>query len=162
IAIFLPRYGVDHFLHPGNWQGAFTQKNMLARIMVLAAMVFYFVRLEKVAWTRWVGLVGAVVLLALSRSITGAIVFCTLMASLPLYRLIRARVTIAIPIAITLAITIAAAVSIVGSSIGNVLQFLNRSPQLTGRTDLWDAVITDIMKRPYLGCGFNAFWQGMS
>src|SRR5579862_8210611 len=44
IALLVPRYGVDHFQHPGDWQGAFTQKNMLARIMVLAVMVFYFAK----------------------------------------------------------------------------------------------------------------------
>ena len=61
MVILLPQYGVDHGVFFGAWQGAFPQKNMLARAMVLAALVFYFVRpsarqLDSLDWNRGVTL----------------------------------------------------------------------------------------------------------
>jgi len=161
IAIFLPRYGVDHDLHPGDWQGAFTQKNMLGRAMVLAVLVFYFVRPSMGRTVRWLGIAGAFALLVLSRSLTAAIVFAAIIATLPLYRLLRTRITFAIPVVIGMTLVIAACIQVLTSSLTNVLQILNRSPRLTGRTDLWYAVWLAIRKQPWLGYGFNTFWQGM-
>jgi len=162
IAIFLPRYGVDHFLHPGDWQGAFGQKNMLARIMVLSAMVFYFVRPQSGNTLRWLGLAGAFVLLVLSRSVTGALVFCAVVATIPLYRLLRTKITAAIPIVVGVVLAVLGSGVIIANSLPAIFQLLNRSPQLTGRTELWNAVVMAIMKRPLIGYGFNAFWQGMT
>ncbi len=161
IALLVPRYGVDHFQHPGDWQGAFTQKNMLARIMVLSILVFYFVRPVMGRWIRWIGIAAALALLVLSRSVTGAIVFAAICATVPLYRLLRARITFAIPVVIALIVAALGSTVIVASSLSDILHLVNRSPRLTGRTDLWDAVFAAIMKRPFLGYGFNGFWQGM-
>lgn len=161
IAIVLPRYGVDHFLHPGDWQGAFTQKNMLARIMVLAVMVFYFARPSVGRFARWTGMAASFALLALSRSVTGAIVFCLICATLPLYRLLRTKISFAVPILIAIGVGAAGSALVIASSLADILQLVNRSPRLTGRTDLWAAVMTSILKHPLLGYGFNGFWQGM-
>jgi len=38
---------------------------------------------------------------------------------------------------------------------------VNRDSTLTGRTDIWSAVLLSISKRPLLGYGFDAFWLGM-
>ena len=38
---------------------------------------------------------------------------------------------------------------------------MGRSPDLTGRFDLWNAALLSISKRPWLGYGFSAFWRGM-
>ena len=162
IALLVPRLGVDHYLHPGDWQGAFTQKNMLARAMVMSAIVFYFVRPTVARSMRWLGVAGAFALLVLSRSVTGAIVFVAICCMVPLYGLLRARVSFSVPIVIILGLLASAAALLVASSLTDVLQFVNRSPRLTGRTELWDAVMISVMKHPWLGYGFNAFWQGMT
>ncbi len=161
IALLVPRYGVDHFLHPGDWQGAFTQKNMLARAMVLAVLVFYFSRPAGGRVVRWLGIGGAFTLLVLSKSVTGALVFAAIVATLPLYKLLRAKISFAIPVVVALALFAAGSLVILATSMTEVFQLLNRSPRLTGRTDLWDAVLLAIAKHPWLGYGFNAFWQGM-
>jgi len=161
IAIVLPRYGVDHFLHPGDWQGAFTQKNMLARIMVLTVLVFYFARPSVGRLARWTGMAAAFALLVLSRSVTGAIVFTLICAMMPLYRLVRSKITFAVPVLIGIGVAAVGSAVIVASSLTEILQLVNRSPRLTGRTDLWAAVLTSIMKHPLLGYGFKGFWQGM-
>jgi exopolysaccharide production protein ExoQ len=161
IAILMPRYGVDHFLHPGDWQGAFTQKNMLARIMVLAVLVFYFAKQSLGPWVRWAGIAAAFALLVLSRSVTGAIVFTAICVTVPLYRLLRTKITFAIPVVVAIAVATVGSAVAVASSLTDILQLVNRSPRLTGRTDLWGAVVTAILKHPWLGYGFNGFWQGL-
>jgi O-antigen ligase len=42
-----------------------------------------------------------------------------------------------------------------------LLALVGRNTTLTGRTDLWNAVLVAILRHPWLGYGFNAFWAGM-
>jgi O-antigen ligase len=161
--ILLPKYGVDHLHHHGDWQGVFLHKNVLARFMVLTVLVFYFVR--PWGWrnaVRWVGIAGAIVLLAFSGSVTGLIAFVAIIATLPLYRLCRAKITVVIPVLIAVALLAMGLFPIFRSSSAQFFQLLHRSPSLTGRTDLWNAVMIPIMKRPFLGFGFDGFWRGMT
>lgn len=161
IAIAFPRYGLDQFLHRGAWQGAFEQKNMLARIMVLATMVFYFAKSSLNRVARWTGILASLTLLALSRSVTGAIVFTLICGTVLLYRVLRTKVTFAVPVLIGIGVAVAGSALVIASSLTEILALVNRSPRLTGRTDLWAAVIFAIAKRPWFGYGFKGFWQGM-
>src|SRR5579862_6122279 len=159
MGIFLPQYGIDHLRTPGAWVGAFSQKNSLARAMVLSAMVFFFARPPFGRWVRWVGIAGAVCLLALSKSATGIVVLALIVAMIPLYRLVRTKITFALPV-ITLA-----GVAAIGSGflyytvLPSMLGVLQRDTTLTGRTEIWHAILLSIAKRPWLGYGFNAFWN---
>jgi exopolysaccharide production protein ExoQ len=42
-----------------------------------------------------------------------------------------------------------------------VLGLFERDLTLTGRTDIWPAVILKIQERPWLGYGFSGFWHGI-
>jgi exopolysaccharide production protein ExoQ len=42
-----------------------------------------------------------------------------------------------------------------------VLKAFGRNPTLTGRTEIWSALAISILKRPLLGYGYFAFWQGI-
>ncbi len=160
-ALFLPRFGIDRTLHYGDWQGAFNQKNMLARAMVLATLVFVFVRFRAGFLLRWMGIAASFSLLVLSRSITGVIVFAIILASLPLYRLFRTRLSFAIPVLVAALAAACTAIGLGYSTLPAMLQLLHRDEGLTGRLNLWNAVLLAISKRLWLGYGFNAFWQGM-
>jgi exopolysaccharide production protein ExoQ len=159
--LFLPKYGVDHLAHPGDWQGVFIQKNSLARAMVFSALVFYFVRPAALARFRWLGLAGSICLLALSRSVTGIVVFALVIAILPLYGLIRNKLAVAVPVGIAVGLLLIVSVPLIGAYGQELLPMLHRSSTLTGRTDLWHAVLFSAAKRPWLGYGFNTFWMGM-
>jgi exopolysaccharide production protein ExoQ len=41
------------------------------------------------------------------------------------------------------------------------LRLFGRDPSLTGRTIIWKVLAHSILKRPLLGYGFYAFWQGI-
>jgi O-antigen ligase len=161
LGLFLPDYGVDHLLHPGDWRGVFIHKNVLARVMLLSVLVFHFVRPTIFGKLRWVGIAACLGLLALSRSVTGVVVFALLLATLPLWRLVRSNLTIIIPAGIVIGFVTVGAAVLVAMHGRELLDVLHRSPTLTGRTDLWPAVLVSIGKRPWLGYGFNAFWMGM-
>jgi O-antigen ligase len=160
-AIFLPQYGIDHTFHYGDWQGAFYQKNMLARAMVLATLVFLFVRFQSGNALRWIGLAGSLTLLGLSRSVSGIIVFGIILVSWPLYSLFRTKFTFAVPVITVIFTVLAASAAIAYQALPTLLEMMNRDEGLTGRIDLWDAVWLSISRRPWLGYGFDAFWQGM-
>jgi O-antigen ligase len=42
-----------------------------------------------------------------------------------------------------------------------VLGLLGKDPTLNQRTVIWGAVLQEILKRPLLGYGFEAFWRGL-
>jgi exopolysaccharide production protein ExoQ len=42
-----------------------------------------------------------------------------------------------------------------------ILHSIGRNATLTGRTGIWAAVLRAIAKRPFLGYGYYAFWQGL-
>jgi O-antigen ligase len=158
-AIFLPQYGFDRGSN-GPWQGVFPQKNELARVMVLAIFVFLFVRPKRFHSLRWLGFAGSLALLFLSRSITGMIACAIIFATLPLYKLIRARFNVVIPATLGIGLLLAGLLFILMTDTAQAFQLVNRSSDLSGRTELWSALMVSISKRPWLGYGFSAFWQG--
>jgi O-antigen ligase len=159
IAIFLPQFGVDHLWSFGAWQGAFPQKNYLARAMVLSVLVFYFARPPAAQWVRWIGVAGALSLLVLSKSATGIVVFAVMIATLPLYRLVRSKLTFAMPILIVVGLAAVGSGLLFFRFLPSLLGMLQRDTTLTGRTELWHAILLSITNRPWLGYGFNAFWM---
>jgi len=159
MALFLPQYGVDHLWSPGAWQGIFPQKNYLGKAMVFSVLVFYFARPPAGWWVRWVGIAGALCLLALSKAATGTVVFAAMVLTLPLYRLVRSKLTVVIPVIIVIGVAAIGLGFLFYMIWPSLLGVLHRDPTLTGRTELWHAVLSSIMKRPWLGYGFNAFWM---
>jgi O-antigen ligase len=160
-AVFLPQYGIDHTLHTGSWQGVFAQKNSLGRIAVLSVIVFLFVQLRSGRWRGLVGIGGALVLLALSRSATAVIVLGLAVGMMAVLRLFRTRFTFAIPVLALGGMILSLAIFSGRLGFVNLLHFLHRDPGMTGRTSLWGAVMTAIAARPWFGYGFEAFWLGM-
>ena len=145
----------------GAWRGPFTQKNLTARLMTLSVTVCLLAALGKGkrSYLYWFGCLASLILLFLSGSKTGLLVLINLMIVLPLYRSLRWRTTIVIPLIIT--------VVIIGGSIGttiienweSLLLSLGRDPTLRGRTELWTAALDKIAERPWIGYGFQGFWQ---
>jgi O-antigen ligase len=161
MALFLPQYGVDHFLFPGAWRGAFWHKNLLARNMVLSVLVFHFLRKSVPNWIRWLGIGVSLCLLALSRSVTGPLVLAAIILVVLMTKLLRQRFTFSIPILIASSLIATCAAFVLAGAMGDVLGFLGRNSTLTGRTYVWKAVLHSIAKHPWLGYGFDAFWTNL-
>src|SRR5205823_2227130 len=156
----MPAYGVDTGPHFGNWRGLFHQKNMLARMAVLGICAF-------LAWKpsfrpmRYWAIVFALVVLLMTRSATGLVTFLALLICFQLFRLMRSHATLWVPVFIVLLVAAAGIAVVLLNNPELAVAMMGRDVTLTGRTDLWDAVLVSISKRPVLGYGFDGFWLGM-
>ena len=135
------------------------EKNELAEASVFTIVVSLTAR-SVCRWWRLLAFAASAVLVVLAGSATGFLVCLVLVATLPLLKLVQARPSRAVPIACSLLLVLGVLASVLSGSGPEVFRLLDRSPDLTGRTDLWDAVLVSISKRPWLGYGFSAFWQG--
>jgi len=160
-AIFLPAYGIQHEYTYDAWKGIFMHKNGLAEAAVFAVPVFAFVR-PMARWLRYLGLIAAFGLILLSRSATGLIVFCIVLALLLSCLVIRVRLLSVILGGLSVGAVLTGVLLLFSPRTEQVLQVLHRSSDLTGRTELWAAVLQAISERPWLGYGFSAFWQTSS
>ena len=157
VTIAIPSYGIEF---SGAWRGIYAQKNILARLMVLSAMVFLLLALKgkRHRWIPWAMFGISVLLMLLSASKAALVNFLTLLLLLVLYRALRLRYTSAIPVSIFAILTIGGLVNLISSNSDLLLKSLGKDPTLTGRTELWDAVSVMIWKRPILGYGYGGFW----
>jgi len=162
VALF-PNAGVDHKNAAVGWQGVFPHKNVCAIVMIsflLPALCTSFT--GSFAQTRRV--LYFFLLLALivgTTSRTGWIVsfLCILCVSLlkllrRIHKVERTLLLLILPLAAVVVIWLVLANS------SEILALLGKSRTLTGRTAIWAAVIQSIVKRPFLGFGYDAFWIG--
>ncbi len=158
---FWPQYGIDVSVHNGSWRGIFAQKNSLGRFAVFSVMVFWFGQDGPGRWFASLGLVASSVLLLLSKSVTSAIVCALLFAMQFVFKLLRARLTFAVPVFayfVTCTSGVALATSLTPV---RLLSLVHRNPGMTGRTHLWVLSLSAIARKPWLGYGFKTFWLGM-
>ncbi len=160
LALGFPRLGLDASTgHAGNWQGVFTQKNACGRAMVFASAVVLAQGRLNLRRVSSLLLFSTVLILSGSRGAWA--IEAGLLALAAVYGLL-ARFD-AKPRRWLVAATIALSVlSIVLGRLcfARLVQILGRAPTLTGRTSIWAQVWIEILKRPWLGYGFSAFWRG--
>lgn len=148
-------------LEGGRIQGIPGNANILAFAALLAVIVFSIQLIERrvgqAAGWGWLG--AAVLTLALTRSSTvlvaGAVAAVALGVVLLARRLTpRGRVTL-------YGLTALAAGALVALALAfreQLLALVGRSEDLTGRLDIWDAVLGLAAQRPVLGWGWVSYW----
>lgn len=163
----LPSYGVTtgtsaYYEGVEGWRGIYGEKNALGAAMALGTIVFLLLALGKPKhrWIMWAcfGLSGGVLLL--SNAITALISFLILLVLLPLYKALRWQYTLTVPLFIIMILVGGTTTAWVLDNTGGVLTTLGRSVTLTGRTEIWPAVIESIRQQPWLGYGYGGFWLG--
>jgi exopolysaccharide production protein ExoQ len=162
--VAMPGSAIEIGANAGAWRGPLTQKNLLARLMVLTIVVNLLAAWQAKSWQwlPWAGCALGSALLILSGSKTGLLVLVVMLVLIPLYQAMRLKDTVMIPILI--------AGILIGGSIGTflignweqLLLSLGRDPSLSGRTDLWVGAIGKIAEHPWLGYGFRGFWAADS
>ncbi|MEW6491810.1 MAG: O-antigen ligase [Cyanobacteriota bacterium] len=157
----VPGAAIEAGANAGAWRGPFVQKNLLARIVVLGAIVFLLLALEsrRHRYWLWGGFSLCVLLILLSGSKTALLLFLLIVLLLPLYRALRWTDTKVIPLLITLILVAGSLAVVVTGNWENILLGLGRDPTLSGRTNLWELAIELISERPWLGYGYQGFWQ---
>jgi O-antigen ligase len=162
LALGWPQFGLDHQLHEGAWQGIFTQKNVCAEVtlflltpaLALPAIGRYGQMLKAV----YIVLCLSVILMTQSR--TGwaiTVLYFGFAGSLRLLGKFGCKDLL--PLA---ALFFGAAGTTMVAAIAYPslwLSLIGRSGSLSGRAQIWGAIIASMFRRPLSGYGFDAFWS---
>ena len=163
-ALLLPAYGIDHDVHEGAWLGIFTQKNVCAREMLflLASVLPFEPKIKAWRLTRRLTLIAIIAVIIGTQSKTALLIMAIVCSTFPAIRLLR-RIDRGLLMAGTLAILASAGAGVIfaASAMPRLIALLGRDSTMTGRTDIWKAVLAAIFKHPLLGYGFAAFWLSL-
>jgi exopolysaccharide production protein ExoQ len=147
---------------PGAWFGIYVQKNSLGRMMVLSALVFAFfgkVNPQRRGIARlFMGL--SFILILLSKSDTALVVLCGLISVRLLLTAFRRSVRLGIAMILAMGSAVGAIGYWVITHAQQTAATLDRSVTLTGRLTVWILCVVMALKRPWLGYGYQAFWEG--
>lgn len=159
-AIALPGYAWGSAGSHFALQGAFVAKNVLGNVAVFLLTPSLFVRGIRL-WIRatYIAVMLALIILSFSVQAWAAALFCFFFALVCMLfgRLPKKE---AKWIAFVTLFPLLVGTLVLLTYRMEILQFLDKDPTLSGRTIIWKAVLGSIEKRPVLGWGYNAFWQG--
>lgn len=160
-SLSMPSLGVSMAKGERAWVGVFFNKNVLGRCMVLSTVLF-LIR-ARMPSRRIFSLALAALsmsLVVLSRSASAIVILSVLLALIPLFILWSSRNRLAIAMLIVGVVVLGIASLLLVANSEVVLNALGKEPTLTGRTELWRAVWSSILERPWLGYGYGVFWTG--
>jgi O-antigen ligase len=160
--VLLPQYGVMTGVHAGAWRGIYPHKNTTGIVMVLTSIVFLLLAIsnKEKRLLFYIGLGLSVTILLLARSTSSLFNFVNLISTLFLFYALRLRVDKMVPL-ISMLLTLGTTILVIIQTNADVfLAYFNKSSDLTGRSQLWVAVLDMIWTRPWLGYGYGAFWAG--
>jgi exopolysaccharide production protein ExoQ len=159
--VFLPKYGLGTGESEGSWIGIFGQKNNLGAAMAVGYLVSILLwEFSGSRRFRYLLLAGSMLgVIYLSDSATSLVICLAIPVFLWTIRYglkvskhpIRRKLSIAAGVAV-LSLTIA-------NNFESVTAAVGRNENLSGRTVLWLLTYEAIQERPYLGYGYEAFWQ---
>ncbi|MEE9416234.1 MAG: O-antigen ligase family protein [Acidimicrobiales bacterium] len=156
----LPQYGIDGLgLH---WIGITTNRNVLGRLTVLSTLTFAIAQREHLSM-RFVYRFFIVLQLPLvlgAGSKTSLASYGLTMGLLFVYQAFRARKTLYGAVAVSLGGAAALGLAVATASLDAITKALDRDITLSGRTVLWEDLIKEGTKHPFVGHGWEAFWGG--
>ncbi len=159
IIAFLPDYGISHDLHSGAWKGVFSHKNTLGRVIGFGLALLIFARPKIGPWFVRLGfLLATATLLLFSFSSTALVAIAGCIAAYPFVWVLRARAKRTVPLWVVLIVPALIIVVLVGINYGAIASVFGKDPTLSGRTQLWTAVVDAIKLHPWFGYGYSVFW----
>jgi len=159
-----PEYGIMTGYHAGNWRGVFYHKNTFGKLVVLFAVLGAILICQaetlrkRLALT--IALISSALLVWLSDSAVSKVVTIAMLCLFILLIFQIKNKQVLIPIwSSAIALVLGILLLLVGN-LHVVFAALGRSPNLTGRVPLWEALIPMIQSRLWLGYGYGSFWLG--
>lgn len=165
VILLLPEYGIMGGVNEGRWNGLATHKNALGRYMMLGLVVCLALLSGQRGSLRVALASMAVLCVVLMIGAQSATATILLLAVALLYALLRTCTRFSGPTRIALlslllaGMTAAAVFLSDASNLENALALLGRDTTLTQRTRIWEAGFDAIALHPWLGYGYEAFWQ---
>jgi exopolysaccharide production protein ExoQ len=164
-ALVLPQYGRDLLGgHDTAWKGIFMAKNYLGSLALyfLTAAVSYRGRTSLLRFVRVSQIIFCLTAIAFSRAATAyllTIIYIAYVLTMKMLRGFRKKDYFVLCLLLVAVFLAAATVTVVWPD--SLFGLLGKDMTLTGRTQIWSAVIDSIAKRPLLGYGYDAFWLGL-
>ncbi len=163
MVLFRPDLGTDAAAAQYGWKGIFVQKNTFGRLMALGVLVFLFLAFDSKAHRLAFGAASILCMFLIfeARSATSAVAVPITLSLTWLFARARQR-----SFGSALALACLASIGIgcwlmlfVDSS--DLFVLAGRDATLSGRIEIWNAVLPKIMVHPWLGYGYSSFWLGM-
>lgn len=147
--------------HPGAWRGLTVHKNVFGECMAVAVLLLMLTRFRRHRVLQSIFFAASILMLYLSHSVTPTICCGVVILALPvLRRVARLRINERVFAYAVCGGGTVATVFLITDNSATVLSMLGRDSTLSGRAQLWSLVMESIWKRPILGYGYEAFWEG--
>lgn len=160
VSLLFPGLGANDPIHPGSWNGLWYEKNQMGGLMTHGALVCAVAAIfEPPRRKMWIFAsalcVGAVVMTDSTTSLLGcAVALGTLFAIL----ILRRGGAVALG-AIWLGVAGGGGfLGLITLAPALFFKLIHKDPTLTGRTEIWGAVLRRVEVHPMLGYGFGAVW----
>jgi O-antigen ligase len=161
VCLFAPSIGRMQDIFPGAWRGLWHEKNTLGGNMAQGFVICAAAALlnPKRARLWWAAAALALALVVMSTSKTALVSMLLGVGALVLIRLVRQGPAMGVA-ATWMAVAAVGAIACLGLFASNVLfSLLGKDATLTGRTELWAAIMRQIQERPWQGYGYGAIWD---
>ncbi len=161
LAAVLPQYAIDTF-HGNAFRGITEHKNLLGEDMG----VFLLLSITYPFRSKWGSrqvtcLLLAALMLGASRAGTALLAAVITVTILPFLLVIRAKKR-QIPAFGVAALVVLTSLGYAASQLSSsILDLLGKDSTLTGRAAIWSGAWQAVSRRPLLGYGYDAFWQGL-
>ncbi len=156
-----PTRAIHNEINIGSWRGPWTEKNYLGSQMTrgLVIMMCAFA-MKPSRWWVWIPLgVLCFGLVILSTSKTALLACLAAIGLFVVLRIFRRFPVLRIPVAY---LFLAGTTTLIGLMLvapDMMLELIGKDRTLTGRTDIWDALIRSIKEKPYFGYGYGVYWM---
>ena len=160
VSVVFPGMGANDPVHPGAWNGLWYEKNQMGGLMAHGALATacaaWFAPERRKLWAG--ALAFCLLAVVMSQSTTALVASAVDLGGLAAVLLLRAGGWIGLG-SLWVMVT-------VGGAFAGVMAFapdlffglLGKDSSLTGRTDIWAAVLRQVEHRPLGGYGFGAVW----
>jgi exopolysaccharide production protein ExoQ len=159
--LFVPSIGRMTDIFPGAWRGLWQEKNSFGDNMALGAAVCAAAALlnARRATFWWGTAVLCVLLVVMSTSKTSLVSELLGAAALGLVWAVRRGRAASVAATWAAVTAVAGVVAVMVFAADAVFGLLGKDATLTGRTQIWAAVMRQIKERPWQGFGYAAVWD---
>ena len=161
LGIAVPELGRMQVIHEGAWRGAWLEKNSFGTNMAkaLLLMMCAFAMRPK-QWFIWVPaalLCFGLVLLSTSKAaLLAALVAIAVFFAI---RIFRRFPYLRVPLMYFVVISVSAFTFLILVVPDMMFELIGKERTLTGRTDIWNLLVSAIKERPVRGYGYGTFWM---
>jgi len=162
MVVLLPKYGlVGALSHLGAWQGIYTEKNLAGKSLTfLLTPAVDFSRTPSPRRIAYLCVILGLIAMSESRTawaIAALYIFFAFMINLA--RRVEFRLVALTVITFFTLLAIGGGIFVFNAE--SILRSLGVDPTLSGRTQVWKALLVEIAAKPWGGYGYQAFWSGL-